>query len=176
MPKIDLYPDSKSLIYPPIQGKENRLPQRPINSAIGTGGLDFLIACALLILCHSLFKVVIEQIAEWGKIVVALVAVHTVVDCDIANIALGKETLGVITDFQIIPSHAGHILDDNGFDLSRFRKTYHLIPAGSIESYPGNAVINEKGWIWKAIVLCILQKDFFLRRDLSRVLFTKKHV
>ena len=46
-------------VYPPIQGKENRLPQRPINSAIGTGGLDFLIACALLILCHSLFEVVI---------------------------------------------------------------------------------------------------------------------
>jgi len=60
-PKIDLYPDSKSLIYPPIQGKENRLPQRPINSAIGTGGLDFLIACALLILCHSLFEVVISK-------------------------------------------------------------------------------------------------------------------
>lgn len=65
MPKIDFYPDSKSLIYPPIQGKENRLPQRPINSAIGTGGLDFLIACALLILCHSLFKVVIRQSFEY---------------------------------------------------------------------------------------------------------------
>ena len=76
---------------------------------------------------------IVEQVTEWGKIVVALVAVHTVVDCDIANIALGKETLGVIADFQIIPPHAGHILDDNRLDLSRFRKTYHLIPAGSIE-------------------------------------------
>ena len=43
--------------YPPIQGKENRLPHRPIESAKGTGGLDFLIAYALLILCHSLFEV-----------------------------------------------------------------------------------------------------------------------
>ena len=43
-----------------IQGKENRLSHRPISSAIGTGDLDFLIANALLILCHSLFEVVIE--------------------------------------------------------------------------------------------------------------------
>ena len=105
---------------------------------------------------------VLEQVAEWGKIVVALVTVHTVVDCDIPYIALGKETLGVVADFQIIPPHAGHILDDNRFDLSRFRKPYHLIPAGSIESYPRNAIVNEKSWIWKAIVLCILQKDFLL--------------
>lgn len=105
---------------------------------------------------------VLEQVTEWGKIVVALVAVHTVVDCDIANIALGKETLGVIADFQIIPPHAGHILDDNRLDLSRFRKTYHLIPAGSIESYPRYAVINEKSRVRETVILCILQKDFFL--------------
>ena len=52
---------------------------------------------------------IVEQIAEWGKVVVALVAVYTIVDGDIPYIALGKETLGVVADFQIIPSHAGHI-------------------------------------------------------------------
>lgn len=56
------------------------VPQRLISSAMGTGGLDFLIAYALLILCHSLFEIVIEQIAERGKLVVAFVAVHTVID------------------------------------------------------------------------------------------------
>jgi len=105
---------------------------------------------------------IVEQVAKWGKIVVALVAVHTVVDCNIANITLGKETLGVIADFQIITPHAGHILDDNRFDLSRFRKPYHFIPAGSIESYAGNAVVNEKSRVRETVVLCILQKDFFL--------------
>ena len=105
---------------------------------------------------------VLEQIAEWSKIVITLIAVHTVVDGDIPYIALGKETLGVVADFQIIPPHAGHILDDNGFDLSRFCKPYHLIPTGPIERYPRNAVINEKSWIWKTIVLCVLQKDFLL--------------
>ena len=60
---------------------------------------------ALLIVCHSLFEVVIEQIAERGKLVVAFVAVHTVIDCDIANITLGKKALGIIADFQIIAPH-----------------------------------------------------------------------
>ena len=47
-----------------IQGKENRLSHRPISSAKGTGGLNFLIADALLILCHSLFEVVIAAFFE----------------------------------------------------------------------------------------------------------------
>ena len=104
MPKIDLYPDSKSLIYPPIQGKENRLPQRPINSAIGTGGLDFLIACALLILCHSLFKVVIDDIAEGRKLVIALSAVYTIIHRNKVNIMFGKHDLRIHADLQIITS------------------------------------------------------------------------
>ena len=37
------------------------VPQRLISSAMGTGGLDFLIAYALLILCHSLFEIVITM-------------------------------------------------------------------------------------------------------------------
>lgn len=40
------------------------VPQRLISSAMGTGGLDFLIAYALLILCHSLFEIVIADLYE----------------------------------------------------------------------------------------------------------------
>ena len=47
-----------------IQGKENRLSHRPISSAKGTGGLNFLIADALLILCHSLFELVIYKVCD----------------------------------------------------------------------------------------------------------------
>ena len=76
---------------------------------------------------------VLEQIAERGKLVVALVAVYSVIDGDIAYIALGKETLGVVADFQIVASHAGHILDDDRLDFPRFRKPYHLIPPWPVE-------------------------------------------
>ena len=71
---------------------------------------------------------VLEQVSERGKIIIAFVAVYAVVDCDIANITLGKETLCVIADFQLITPHAGHILYDNGLDLPGFRKSYHFIP------------------------------------------------
>lgn len=70
--------------------------------------------------------------------------------------------------FQIVAPYAGHILDDNRFDLSRFRKPYHLIPTGSVESYAGYAVVNEKSRVREPVILCILQKDFFLESDLSR--------
>ena len=56
------------LIHPPIRGKENRPPHKPINSAIGTGDLDFLIAYALLILCHSLFEAVVGIVHNDGEI------------------------------------------------------------------------------------------------------------
>lgn len=71
-----------------IQGKENRLSHRPISSAKGTGGLNFLIADALLILCHSLFEVVIHQIFERYQHVGGLIlpgAVIAVRDSDKAD-------------------------------------------------------------------------------------------
>ena len=109
-PKIDLYPDSKSLIYPPIQGKENRLPQRPINSAIGTGGLDFLIACALLILCHSLFEVVIEPVLDTCHVAVSAVGVNSVevvIDGNIPHIVFRKSEVDIKPGQRGISAQSG---------------------------------------------------------------------
>ena len=64
-----------SPVYPPIQGKENRLFLRPFIAAKETGGLDFLIAHALLIVCHSLFEVVIGAVLK-DKIVHALTSLR----------------------------------------------------------------------------------------------------
>ena len=86
-----------------IQGKENRLSHRPISSAKGTGGLNFLIADALLILCHSLFEVVIEPVFNTGNVTVGAVgvdAVKVVVDGDVADIVLRES----IVDIQSRPS------------------------------------------------------------------------
>ena len=58
-PKSTFILTVKRPVYPPIQGKENRLFLRPFIAAKETGGLAFLIAHALLILCHSLFEVVV---------------------------------------------------------------------------------------------------------------------
>ena len=97
-PKIDLYPDSKSSLFIIIQGKENRLSHRPISSAKGTGGLNFLIADALLILCHSLFEVVIEPVLYTCHIVVGAVrvdGVKVVVDGDIPHSILWESEVDI---------------------------------------------------------------------------------
>ena len=52
---------------------------------------------------------VIEQIAKSGEIIVPFNAVHTVIDGDIPNVTLRKETLGIVANFQIVPAHAGHV-------------------------------------------------------------------
>ena len=79
---------------------------------MGTGGLDFLIAYALMILCHSLFKVVVDDIEKRGKIAVLLVCtVNTIVDSNKPHTFLHKQDFRIKTDFQIITPQTGHILD-----------------------------------------------------------------
>ena len=94
-PKIDLYPDSKSSCLSIIQGQENHLSHRPINSAKGTGGLDFLFAYALLILCHSLFEVVIEEAIRGRK---------EAADKDCEKIGLAEKTRRLAMRSALIPA------------------------------------------------------------------------
>ena len=99
---------------------------------------------------------VVEQITKRGEIVVPLVAVHAVIDGDIPNIALGKETLGIVAHFQIVPAHAGHILDNDGSDLSRLGQTDHLIPTRTVKGHPGNTIVDEKRGIGETVVSRVL--------------------
>ena len=72
--------------------------------------MDFLIAHALLIVCHSLFEVVIEQITNSGKTVaVAPFTVHTIVDGDKAHIVAGENDIRVLTNSQIISAKPAEI-------------------------------------------------------------------
>ena len=66
--------------------------------------------------------------ARWCR-GVPLVAVHAVIDGKIPKITLGKESLGIVADFPMVPAHAGHILENNGFDFSCLSQTDHFGPA-----------------------------------------------
>ena len=76
---------------------------------------------------------VLEQIAKRGEIIVPFVAVHTVIDGNIPNVTFRKETLGIVADFQIVPSHAGHIFDNDGLDFSGLGQPDHFIPARPVK-------------------------------------------
>ena len=73
-----------------------------------------------------------------------------------------KETLGIVAHFQIVPAHAGHILDYDGCDLSHLGQPDHLIPARTVKRHPGNTIVNEKRGIGETVVSRVLQKDFLL--------------
>ena len=64
------------------------------------------------------------------------------------------------------------VLDNDSFDLSCFGQPDHLIPARTVKCYPGHTIVNEELWIRETVVGCVLQKDFLLERDLSRVNYT----
>ena len=95
--------------------------------------MDFLIAHALMILCHSLFKVVIDDIAEGCELVVAMGTVYTVIHRNKVNIMFGKHDLGIHTDLQIITPETRHIFDDNTLDKACLNICNHLLKARAVK-------------------------------------------
>ena len=98
--------------------------------------MDFLIAHALMILCHSLFKVVIDDIAEGSKLIVLLVTVHPIIDCDKVNIMLREENLRVHPNLQVITAEAGHIFYNDPLDLPGLHISDHALETGPVKRLP----------------------------------------
>ncbi|TCL44027.1 hypothetical protein EDD78_10364 [Harryflintia acetispora] len=107
--------------------------------------------CPYFFTCIFCVKI-IEQIAEWGKIIIAFGAVHAVIDCDIAHITLYEKDFRIVTDFQIVTPQARHIFDYDCSHISGFNLCYHAVKIRAVKGYAGNTVINEKCWISKAVV------------------------
>ena len=96
-----------SPVYPPIQGKENRLFLRPFIAAKETGGLDFLIAHALLIVCHSLFEVVIEQVFERDEIGQPFFGVLVFCNGDVAHTLLREQKFQIVVHHHVFSTKSG---------------------------------------------------------------------
>ena len=120
------------------------------------------------ILCVPL----VHDVAEGREIIVALVAVHTVVYGNEADVMLWKIGVGVIANLQIVPPQAGHILYDHSGYITGLYILQHLLKAGTVEIRPGIPVVHIKLCVGKMMLFCVLGKQFFLRSDLSRVLFS----
>ena len=124
-------------------------------------------------MCHSLFKVVIHDIAEGCELVVTLGTVYTVIHRNKVNIMFRKHDLGIHTDLQIITPETRHIFDDNTLDKACLNICNHLLKARAVKGRTGNAIINIEFEVGISVFKSILLQDFFLERDLSRVFFTK---
>ena len=155
-----------------IQGKENRLSHRPISSAKGTGGLNFLIAYAPLILCHSLFEVVIHNVLERGEIVLALVAVHAIGNGHQPHIMEREKFLGELAHLNVVPAQPGEVFHEHRRDVPGLDCGNHFLKAGALHGSAGDTVIHEKDRVRVTLVLGGLLENFLLERDLSRVFST----
>ena len=132
------------------------VPQRLISSAMGTGGLDFLIAYALLILCHSLFEIVIEEIDKGCEITALLIfTVHAVVDSNIANIHIWEGDLCVETYFEVVSAQSAHILHNYSADPSGIHFCHHPLKIRAVKSRTAVPVIYEKGCVLETVIISI---------------------
>ena len=112
---------------------------------------------------------VLDDIAEGGKLVIFLIAVHSIVDSDKMDVMLREENFRIHPHLQIVTAKAGHILYDHPLHFSGLHIRDHALEACTVERGPGNAVINIELDIGIPSVHCVFLEDFFLRRDLSRV-------
>ena len=85
---------------------------------------------------------VLYDIAEGREVVAHLIfTVHPVIDGYESHVQLWKSDFRIHSNFQIIPSKAGHILDDHGFDVPGLNVSQHFLKAGAVEICPTVAVI-----------------------------------
>ena len=105
---------------------------------------------------------VLHNIAEWGKIILAQVAVHSVVNGDKAHVMHGKYRFRQLSYLQIIPTQSGHVLDQQDGHLIRFHKGQQLLKTAAVHGDAGNAVIREYADVFKFVLFGVIHQQRFL--------------
>ena len=98
----------------------------------------------------------VHYVEEWGEVVILrLVAVHAVIDCNKAYLFLGEQNLGIKADLKIVSAETAHILDDNCADFPGFGFRKHCLKSGTVEVTPCVTVIFQKIVCKKIVILKI---------------------
>lgn len=112
----------------------------------------------------------VEQVAEGGELVVALLAVHPVADGDKVNVVLLEEHLGVHPHLEVVAAQAGHILDDDPPHLPGLDVGNHALKIGPVEVGAAVPVVHIDADVGVAVSLAVGQEHFFLVLDAVAVL------
>ena len=118
---------------------------------------------------------VVEQVADRGKITVAMFGIHAVVHGDESHIHAGEYDLCVVSNLQIVPAEAAHVLHNDRADLPRFHQGEQFLHRQTVEVGASIAVVHEESRAGEAVIVSILLKQCSLRRDLSRVFSSRKY-
>ena len=93
---------------------------------------------------------VLEHIADRGKLTFAACAVHAVIDGDKANATLTQDFHN-LTDFQIVTTHATHVLDTQVLHIPGFNLFHHCQKSGTVKAGAANAIVREMDNVCKAL-------------------------
>ena len=116
-------------------------------------GTDFTAGVSGVILVHN--------VAERGKIIVPSGTVHAVIDGDKANATLTQDFHN-LTDFQIVTTHAAHVLDTQVLHIPGFNLFHHCQKSGAVKAGAANAIVREMDNVCKALPCGELLQHCFL--------------
>ena len=98
----------------------------------------------------------VHYVEERGEVVILrLVTVHAVIDCNKAYLLLGEQNLSIKADLKIVSAETAHILDDNCADFPGFGFCKHCLKSGTVEVTPCVTVIFQKIVCKKFVILKI---------------------
>ena len=91
-------------------------------------------SCSAYFVAGVLGIPLVHYVEEWGEVVILrLVTVHAVIDCNKAYLLLGEQNLGIKADLKIVSAETAHILDDNCADFPGFGFCKHCLKSGTVE-------------------------------------------
>ena len=111
---------------------------------------------------------IVKNIANYGKIVVSLGAVHRVIHGDKARIVAGKNDFRIPANLQIVSAKSAHIFDDPGSKQTLFHQRKPLLDTGTIEVRSGVPVVNQHLGIREAMGRGVAAEDASLTLDFWR--------
>ena len=99
---------------------------------------------------------VLHDVEERSEVIILwLVTIHAVIDCNKAYLLLGEQNLGIKADLKIVSAETAHILDDNCADFPGFGFCKHCLKSGTVEVTPCVTVIFQKIVCKKFVILKI---------------------
>ena len=106
---------------------------------------------------------VLEQVPQWSQVVVALSAVHGVIDSNETNAVLWEDYFRVHTDLQIVSTEPRHIFDNYRSDFSSLNVCKHFLKIRAVEIRTGETVIGVPFQAGEAVLFGVaLQKQLLI--------------
>ena len=105
---------------------------------------------------------VLEQVDKRRKVIVSLLGIHVVGDCNKVDIVLCKEDFRIHTHLQVITAKPGKVFDNDPPDRSGFHVCDHLLERRSFKRGPGIPVIHIKRVVGVAVLTAIPLQHFLL--------------